>query len=203
MTEDSEPLLEEHADRDPFVQFARWFDEAGTVVAHPESMAVATATAIGYPSVRMVLLKAWDVNGFTFYTNYESRKGRELSDNPRASLLWHWEPLGRQIRVEGQVHRIPDDQSDTYFATRSVGAQIGAYASHQSQSIGSRAALEAQVERLGAEHAGRAVARPAWWGGLRVRPESFEFWQNRQDRLHDRLLYSRDGHGWRIERLQP
>lgn len=198
------PLHESDVDPDPFVQFGRWFDEAAAVVPAPEAMAVASADASGRPSVRMILLKAWGPDGFVFYTDLDSRKGAELSDNPRAALLFYWEALGRQVRIEGPVGRTDDATSDAYFATRPRGAQIGAAASHQSRPIEGRASLMARVDELNAEYAGGEVPRPARWGGLRVQPKVFEFWQNREDRLHDRLLYSPqpDG-GWRITRLQP
>lgn len=198
------PLHESDVDPDPFVQFGRWFDEAAAVVPAPEAMAVASADASGRPSVRMILLKAWGPDGFVFYTDLDSRKGAELSDNPRAALLFYWEALGRQVRIEGPVGRTGDATSDAYFATRPRGAQIGAAASHQSRPIEGRASLMARVDELNAEYAGGEVPRPARWGGLRVQPKVFEFWQNREDRLHDRLLYSPqpDG-GWRITRLQP
>ena len=197
------PLLEGDVDPDPLVQFGRWFDDAGRVVASPEAMAVASVGADGRPSVRMVLLKAWGPDGFVFHTNYGGRKGRELAARPYAALLFFWEPLGRQIRLEGSVERTTDEESDAYFATRPRGGQIGAHVSDQSAVIDSRARLDERVRQVEAEFAGRPVPRPAGWGGLRVRPDSYEFWQNRDDRLHDRLLYSPGPGGWRIERLQP
>jgi pyridoxamine 5'-phosphate oxidase len=199
----SEPLLEEDADPDPLVQFGRWFEDAATVMASPEAMAVATADRQGHPSVRMVLLKAWGEDGFVFHTNYGSRKGHELTDNPHAALLFYWEPRGRQVRIEGAVDRTPDAESDAYFLTRPLGGQLGAHASHQSEAIADRAALDARMASLRDEYAGRPVPRPAWWGGVRVRPERFEFWQNREDRLHDRLLYLPTADGWATTRLQP
>jgi pyridoxamine 5'-phosphate oxidase len=198
-----EPLLEHTVDPDPLVQFGRWFDDAARVMASPEAMAVASADAEGRPSARMVLLKSWGAGGFVFHTNYESRKGHELTDNPQAALLFHWEPTGRQVRIEGPVERSSDQESDAYFATRPRGAQIAAYASHQSHTIEDRGRLEAGVEALRAEYAGREIPRPSWWGGLRVAPRVFEFWQNREDRLHDRLRYTPAGDGWVIARLQP
>jgi pyridoxamine 5'-phosphate oxidase len=197
------PLNEGDVDPDPFAQFGRWFEEAAALVAAPEAMAVASATADGRPSVRMVLLKAWDTDGFVFYTDRESRKGAELKGNPRAALMFYWEPLGRQIRIEGSVDETSDDNSAAYFASRPRGAQLSAAASHQSQTVAGRDRLMARVAQLEAEYAGREVPRPARWGGLRVRPERFEFWQNRQDRLHDRLLYVPTPAAWQITRLQP
>ncbi|HEV3266164.1 MAG TPA: pyridoxamine 5'-phosphate oxidase [Acidimicrobiales bacterium] len=203
MTPESKPLLESGADPDPLGQFGQWFDEAAAVVPHPEAMAVATADSQGHPSVRMVLLKGWDANGFVFYTNFDSRKGRELGDNPYAALLFHWELLGRQVRIEGPVDRIPERDSDSYFQTRPRGGQIGARASYQSRSIESREELDREVKILEGQFAGQEVPRPPWWGGLRVQPRVFEFWQNREDRLHDRLRYTPVADGWKIDRLQP
>jgi pyridoxamine 5'-phosphate oxidase len=203
VNEPFEPLLENGVDPDPLVQFCRWFEDAATVVAHPEAMAVASVDREGRPSVRMVLLKAWEQEGFVFHTNFNSRKGHELTDNPHAALLFYWEPRGRQVRIEGTVARTGDDESDAYFATRPRGGQISALASRQSQTIDSRAQLDAKVDQLNAELAGRQVPRPSWWGGLRVRPDRYEFWQNRQDRLHDRLQYTAGPGGWSISRLQP
>ena len=203
MNEPFEPLLETGVDPDPLVQFGRWFDDAGTVVANPEAMAVASADRDGRPSVRMVLLKAWDEEGFVFHTNFNSRKGHELVDNPHAALLFYWEPRGRQVRIEGTVGPTGDGESDAYFATRPRGGQISALASRQSEPIDSRGLLDARVDELKVEFAGRQVPRPSWWGGLRVRPNRYEFWQNRQDRLHDRLQYTQRSGGWHISRLQP
>jgi pyridoxamine 5'-phosphate oxidase len=203
MSEPFVPLLEDSVDPDPLVQFGRWFEDAASVVASPEAMAVATADADGRPSVRMVLLKAWGRDGFVFHTNYESRKGRELAANPVAALLFYWEPRGRQVRIEGAVERASADESDAYFVTRPPGGQIGARASHQSEVVDSRAQLDRQVEAVRSEFAGREITRPPWWGGERIRPHSYEFWQNREDRLHDRLRYTPDAGGWRITRLQP
>jgi pyridoxamine 5'-phosphate oxidase len=203
MVERTEPLLEGAVDPDPLVQFGRWFDAAAKVMTSPEAMVVASADAQGRPSARMVLLKAWGEEGFVFHTNYDSRKGRELTENPHAALLFYWEPIGRQVRIEGPVERTDGRESDAYFLTRPRGGQISAYASHQSRTIEDRGRLDARVEALQAEYAGRDVPRPAWWGGLRVSPRVFEFWQNREDRLHDRLRYAGGPAGWEITRLQP
>jgi pyridoxamine 5'-phosphate oxidase len=184
---------------DPLEQFRGWFEEARGVVRAPEAMAVATATPDGQPSARMLLLKGADEDGFAFYTGYESRKGAELETNPRAALLFYWD--GRQVRVEGTVERLPAAESDAYFATRPRGAQLGAVVSRQSGVLGSRTDLEQAVEELAA--AAGEVARPESWGGFRLVPDRYEFWQHRDDRLHDRFRYSRDGDGWRIERLYP
>jgi pyridoxamine 5'-phosphate oxidase len=199
----SEPLSEDLVAADPLDQFARWFDEARTVVEDPEAMALATVDDQGRPSARMVLLRSWDERGFVFHTNYGSRKGSELSHDPEVALLFYWGPRGRQVRIEGTAVRIADEESDAYFASRPRGAQIAAWASHQSRTIESRDALDAKVRECAAIHHGHDVPRPSWWGGIRVVPRSFEFWQNREDRLHDRLRYVRDGGGWPIERLQP
>ena len=203
MSQRWQPLLEGDVDPDPFVQFGRWFDDAAVVMEAPEAMAVASVGADGRPSVRMVLLKQWGEEGFIFHTNYDSRKGRELTDRPVAALLFYWEPRGRQVRIEGPVRRTGDEESDTYFASRPHGGQIGAHASHQSEVVASRDELDQRVRTLESEFEGRPVPRPAWWGGLAVLPRSFEFWQNRQDRLHDRLLYTPGDGGWHIDRLQP
>ena len=161
MDDNSLPLLESDVDPDPFAQFERWFIDAASVVANPEAMAVASADSSGQPSVRMVLLKHWDKDGFVFYTNYGSRKGRELADNPRAALLFYWSPRGRQVRIEGPVRLVADDEADAYFATRPRGAQIGALASYQSEVIADRPTLAARVERIASEYAGREIPRPA------------------------------------------
>ena len=203
MSEYGRPLLESEIDPDPLRQFSRWFAEAAKVVRTPEAIVVASASLDGRPSVRMVLLKDWDERGFVFYTNYASQKAVELDANPWAALLAHWDPLGRQVRIEGSVRRVDPAESDEYFRERPRGAQIGAHASHQSQPIGSRTELEVLVERLTRELAGREVTRPEHWGGYRIEPESFEFWQHREDRLHDRLIYRIGPEGWRIGRLQP
>jgi len=205
----SHPLLERDAGSDPFAQFGRWYADARAVTRVPEAVALATATADGRPSVRMVLMKQWDEQGFVFYTNRGSRKGVELEANPVGALLFHWDPLGRQVRIEGPVSEVRDAESDEYFATRPVGAQVAARASRQSRVIASREELDRRVTETAAEFLGSAVPRPEWWGGFRLRPEVFEFWQNREDRLHDRLRYTRVATPsdaavtWRLERLQP
>jgi pyridoxamine 5'-phosphate oxidase len=168
---------------DPLEQFRRWFEEARPVVRLPEAMAVATAAPDGGPSVRMLLLKAADERGFVFFTGYVSRKGAELDANPRAALLFYWDPLGRQVRVEGTVQRVPAAESDEYFATRPQGSRLGAAASRQSAVLASRAELERAVGKLAAA-ADESVRRPSTWGGYRLAPETYEFWQHRDDRLH-------------------
>jgi pyridoxamine 5'-phosphate oxidase len=196
------PLDEAGVDPDPLRQFAAWFDEAAaTRVRAPEAMALATATSDGRPSVRMVLLKGFDEQGFVFFSGYESRKGAELEANPRAALLFYWDPLGRQVRIEGPVERVADAESDAYFRSRPPGAQISASVSPQSRVVESRASLEALAAELAAR--GGEIPRPPTWGGFRLIPETYEFWQHRANRLHDRLRYRRDGDSWKIERLAP
>jgi len=201
--ERARPLLESHVDPDPLRQFEAWFADAGAAVATPEAMAVATAGDGGAPSLRMVLLKGFDERGFVFYTGYESRKGRELAANPRAALLLYWEPLGRQVRIEGSVERATEEENEQYFHSRPRPSQIAALASDQSQPLADRGALDARVAKLETELAGGAVPLPPDWGGFRLVPDTYEFWQHRENRLHDRLRFRRDGDGWRIERLSP
>ncbi len=203
MADHSEPLDEADVDPDPFVQFGRWFEEADAEVRLAEAVALATVDDRGRPSLRMVLMKAWDRRGFVFHTNYESRKGRELEENRFAALLFYWDPFGRQVRIEGAVEKLSDEESDAYFDTRPLGAQVGAHASRQSQPARSRQSLDLRVQELTKEFEGRTVPRPPWWGGYRLAPDSFEFWQNRDDRLHDRLRYLPAGNAWQLDRLQP
>jgi pyridoxamine 5'-phosphate oxidase len=189
---------------DPLDQFRGWFAEAALALEVPEAMAVATASAGAAPSVRMVLLKHVDGRGLVFYSHYTSRKGRELETNPQAALLFYWAPLGRQVRVEGRVERVSAEESDAYFATRPRGAQLGALASSQSEELASRAELEARLAEVERDLGGGPVPRPPTWGGFRLAPTAWEFWQHRDDRLHDRFRYELEpSGGWRTERLFP
>ncbi|HWF71867.1 MAG TPA: pyridoxamine 5'-phosphate oxidase [Solirubrobacteraceae bacterium] len=199
------PLREEDLDRDPLRQFDAWFRAAGEAgVSSPEAAAVATASPEGLPSVRMVLVKQYDERGFVFHTSYESRKGRELAANPRAALLFYWATLGRQVRIEGPVERTAPAETAVYVRTRARASQLSALASPQSEPIESREELERRVAELAARYEAGDPPLPEVWGGFRIRPESYEFWQNREDRLHDRLRYTRgeDG-GWEVSRLGP
>ncbi len=192
-------LLESQVDPDPLRQFARWREEAGDEAG---GVALATATPDGAPSVRMVLLKSADEHGLTFFSNYESRKGQELASNPRAAVLVYWPAAGRQVRVEGEVTRLDPSESDAYFATRPAGSRVSAAASPQSAVVADRAELERRVDELRGLH-GDDPPRPESWGGYRLVPATWEFWQHREDRLHDRLRYRRDGTSWLVERLAP
>ena len=204
MSEKFIPLREQDVLADPLAQFAAWFEEARQAgIAHPEEVAVATATATGAPSVRMVLMKGYDADGFAFFTNYDSRKGVELDANPRGALLFYWAPLGRQVRVEGAVKRTSRERTAQYVHSRARGSQLSALASPQSQVVPSRGALEDRVEEMAAHHADTELPVPDRWGGYLIIPERIEFWQHRDDRLHDRLLYTPDGEGWKIQRLAP
>lgn len=199
------PFSEEDLDPDPVAQFERWFDEAKAAGAfQPEAAAVATATPDGTPSVRMVLVKRADRSGFVFYTNYESRKGRELAANPRAALMFHWDVLGRVVRLEGPIERTTREDSDAYAHSRPRGSQLSAAASPQSRPVPRRDWLEQRVAELNERYAGTDVPLSDSWGGFRLTPERFEFWQHRKSRLHDRLVYTPDpGGGWKVERLAP
>ncbi len=190
--------------RDPIELFQAWFHAArDSGMLLPESMALATATPDGVPSVRMVLLKGVDERGFVFYTNYESRKAVELEANPRASLCFHWGILERQVRIEGMVERVSKEESTRYFMTRSRGSRIGAWASKQSETLPAREELEARVKEFDGEYPGDDVPLPPFWGGYLLRPTLIEFWQGKADRLHERLAFRRVDDGWETERLYP
>lgn len=192
---------------DPIARFTALLDQARAIdraiLPEPTAFALATADEQGHPSVRIVLLKDVDANGFVFYTNYESRKGRELLATRRAALCFHWQPLEVQVRVEGPVAPVTNEEADAYFASRPRGSQIGAWASTQSRTLARRADLEARVKQYEREYEGKSIARPAHWSGFRVTAERMEFWKGMPSRLHDREVYHRDGGGWRMEMLYP
>jgi pyridoxamine 5'-phosphate oxidase len=197
-------LDEKDVSRDPIAEFARWFAEAQAAeVEEPNAMVLATATPDGAPSARVVLLKGFDERGFVFFTDYRSRKGAELEANPRAALVLHWSELERQVRITGDVTRTSAEESEAYYRSRPMGSRLGAWVSHQSQAIPSRDVLEGGLREVERRFAGGDVPLPPYWGGYRVRPGVIEFWQGRQNRLHDRVRYVREDGGWLIERLAP
>ena len=198
------PLHASDLDPDPFVQFQRWYDDAD---AHgqlqPDAMVVATSTPDGRPSARMVLLRGVDERGFCFYTNFDSRKGDELAANPHAAIALHWPEVLRQVRATGRVERVTDAESDAYWYARPRASRVSAVASAQSRPVADREELEARVDDIEARFANEEVPRPDGWGGFRVVPDEIEFWQHRDDRLHDRLVYERADDAWLVSRLQP
>lgn len=198
-------LRKKDLDPNPFKQFAKWFEDAEA--AHPKlpnSMTLATADREGKPSARMVLLKGFDEDGFVFFTNYESRKGRELEENPNAALVFYWAALDRQVRVEGLVGKTSREESEAYFQTRPAQSRLSAWASKQSSDVDSREVLEDEMKRLTSEYQDEEIPLPPYWGGFRLVPTVIEFWQNRANRLHDRFRYTRQSDGpWLIERLSP
>jgi len=200
-----EELHEQEAAPDPFQQFRRWHELARAAALHePDAVALATATPDGKPSLRMVLLRGFDERGFVFFTNYQSRKGRELAQNPWAALTFWWPELRRQVRVEGWVEKVSTRESDEYFHSRPRGSRLAAWASAQSQLLARREELDRRYAEVAAEYLGREPPRPPFWGGYRVVPTCIEFWQARENRLHDRLRYRRGEDGrWVVERLQP
>jgi pyridoxamine 5'-phosphate oxidase len=197
-------LVEKDLAKDPFRQFERWFQEAEAAkLPEPNAMILSTATRDGRPSARTVLLKGLDGRGFVFYSNYESRKGRELESNARASLVFPWIALERQVIIEGAVTKVAREESEAYFHSRPLPSQLAAWASQQSSVVASRGILEDSLKALEKKYAGQTVPLPPQWGGFRVAPETVEFWQGRRSRLHDRLRYRREKDGWIVERLSP
>jgi pyridoxamine 5'-phosphate oxidase len=197
-------LDERDVDRDPLKQFGVWMVEAiHAQVPEPTAMSLATVSAQGRPASRIVLLKGLDPRGFVFYTNYASRKGKDLAAHPAAALTFLWKELERQVRIEGAVEKVTPEESQAYYATRPIGSRIGAWASPQSEPLPDREALDDRVREVEEEFEGNEVPRPEFWGGYVVRPERIEFWQGQAARLHDRFLYAREGNGWSIQRLAP
>ena len=191
------------ADPNPFVQWQRWYEEGSTQVREPEAISIATVDTTGRISSRMVLLRTFDEQGFVWFTNYNSRKGSDIAATGRAALLWYCEPLGRQVRIEGSVVRVSEAESDAYFHSRPRGHQVGAHASNQSHPLDSRRELEERVRELEASFGEGEIPRPQNWGGFRLIPEHFEFWQHRKDRLHDRVLYDVVDGEWMRARYAP
>lgn len=200
-----EGLSETEIDPNPFIQFKKWFEQSlAAQLPEPNAMTIATTTPDGKPSARMVLLKDFDERGFVFFTNYNSRKGQELAENPQAALVFWWAELERQVRVIGSVEKVSESESDYYFESRPAKSRLGAWASNQSEIIASREVLEQRMQELQSKYENQEIPRPPHWGGLRVIPTEIEFWQGRSSRLHDRLLYTHlDDGSWKIQRLSP
>ena len=198
------PLLEQDANADPIEQFKDWFGQAVDYgVPLPNAMALATATRDGKPKVRFVLLKDISDKGFSFYTHSVSAKGREMAENPAVALVFYWTQMHRQVRVEGRAHMLPDEEADAYFDSRPHDSRLAVWVADQSVEVESREFLESRMAEIAEQYPGESVPRPATWAGYRVVPDSIEFWQGRESRLHDRLLYTREGEGWKIVRLAP
>ncbi len=200
-----EGLSETEIDPNPFIQFKKWFEQAlAAQLPEPNAMTIATTTPDGKPSARMVLLKDFDERGFVFFTNYNSRKGQELAQNPQAALVFWWAELERQVRILGSVEKVSESESDYYFESRPAKSRLGAWASNQSETIASREFLEQRMQELQSKYENQEIPRPPHWGGFRVIPTEIEFWQGRSSRLHDRLLYTHlDDGSWKIQRLSP
>ena len=197
-------LTEDNTDKNPFRQFSKWYNLAlNSGFLHPDAMMLATADKMGKPSARIVLLKGFDEKGFIFFTNYESKKGVELAQNPYAALLFYWDKLDKQVRIEGSVEKTTRSESEEYFKTRPRGSQLGAWASEQSKVIPNRGIIEKKFEELDSKYKDREIPLPDFWGGYRLVPENFEFWYGRENRLHDRIRYVLEGGKWKIERLAP
>lgn len=197
-------LTEADVSADPIVQFKAWWDEAiASAIEEVNAMTLATVSPEGRPSARIVLLKGFDENGFVFFTNYQSRKGKEMEENPHAALVFFWKELERQVRIEGSIDKVSEQESDTYYHSRPAGSQVGAWASPQSDVIGGREVIEQNYAELEKKFAGQEIPRPGFWGGYVLRPSQIEFWQGRSSRLHDRILYRVENGEWKIERLAP
>lgn len=197
-------LDESIVNKNPFKQFDKWFNEAlNSNLSEPNAMALATSTRDGKPSLRIVLLKGFDEDGFVFYTNYKSRKGHELHENPYAAITFFWSELQRQVRIEGKISKVSREKSEEYFHSRPIKSQLGALASHQSQTLKNRQELDNIYKKLELEYQDKEIPKPEYWGGYILKPESIEFWQGRRSRLHDRILFTRNNNNWDISRLSP
>jgi pyridoxamine 5'-phosphate oxidase len=197
-------LVEEDLDRDPIEQFKKWFQQAQAAAPEPNALVLATADKAGRPSARVVLLKGVDERGFTFFTNYESRKGRELAENPHAALVFYWAPMERQVCIRGDVSKLGPDDAEAYFKSRPRGNRLAAWVSKQSQVVPNRAELEERMKEFESRYPDDDIPKPSYWGGYLLAPTQIEFWQGRASRLHDRLCYTKmPGHQWRVQRLSP